>query len=89
PYLQTVSRICIAQLNKKLGTDSDADWINKGAAAKASNYKVWNVTSRSLVITFDPYQVASYAAGDQTVRIPYTAIKDILDPNGPIASLVK
>ncbi|HYM00688.1 MAG TPA: RsiV family protein, partial [Blastocatellia bacterium] len=33
------------------------------------NYKNWNIAARSLVITLDPYQVAAFAAGDQTIRV--------------------
>ncbi|HYL97701.1 MAG TPA: DUF4163 domain-containing protein, partial [Blastocatellia bacterium] len=38
PYLPTLSRLCTTRLKKRLGEDSDADWINRGAGAKATNY---------------------------------------------------
>jgi hypothetical protein len=42
-----------------------------------------------LWVTFDPYQVAPYAAGPQYVLVPYSALKDIIKADGPIAGLAK
>lgn len=88
-YLPVLSRYCIARLKKRLGPESDADWINKGAAPDANNYLSWNLTGKMLVVTFDPYQVAAYAAGDQVVRLRYSLLKDILRTDGPAAEVTK
>ena len=40
-------------------------------------------------ITFDAYQVGPYAAGPQFVMVPYSALKDIINPEGPIAQFAK
>ncbi|MFS8085155.1 MAG: RsiV family protein, partial [Acidobacteriota bacterium] len=53
------------------------------------NYKAWVITKKGLWIVFDPYQVASYAAGPQTVLVPYSVLKDIIKPDGPVAALAK
>jgi hypothetical protein len=47
------------------------------------------ITKKGLWITFDPYQVAAYAAGPQTVLVPYSALKDIIKPDGPVATFAK
>jgi hypothetical protein len=84
-YLGVISSYSIKALRRRLGPEIDNDWIQKGAGAEADNYKSWNITRRGLKITFDPYQVASYAQGPQEVVIPYAALKGVIDPNGPLA----
>ncbi len=41
------------------------------------------------MFSFDPYQVGPYAAGRQAVIVPYSALKDILDPNSAVGPLMK
>jgi hypothetical protein len=67
----------------------DNDWIEKGAAAELSNYDNWAITKKGLRITFDPYQVGPYAAGPQQVVVPYSALKEIIKPDGPVKQFVK
>ena len=88
-YLKLISDYAIKTLVKKLGPDSDKDWIEKGAGATDENYKAWNLTSRGVKVTFDPYQVASYAEGQHEMVIPYSALKGVIDPAGPLAAVVK
>lgn len=88
-YLNLISAYSIKSLTEKLKDSSDADWIKTGAEAKDENYKNWNITSRGLEIGFDPYQVAAYVYGPQEVLIPYSELKDVINPNGPLAKLVK
>lgn len=86
-YLDILSNLSIKALRKRLGSEIDNDWIQKGAGAAPENYRNWNITRRGLKITFDPYQVASYAQGPQEVIIPYTSMKSIIDPSGPLEKL--
>jgi hypothetical protein len=44
---------------------------------------------RGLGINFDSYQVGPYAAGPQFVLVPYSALKDLINPEGPIAQFAK
>lgn len=67
----------------------DDDWIEKGAGANAENYESWTITKKGLAITFDAYQVGPYAAGPQHVVVPYSVVKDIVVPSGPLAKLVQ
>ena len=45
--------------------------FSDGAKPTPENYAVWNVSADGLVITFNEYQVAAYAAGPQEVVIPF------------------
>ena len=90
-YLSVISAYCIKDL-KEQGKKNDMlmeDQIQEGAAARADNYSAWTITRKGLWITFDPYQVAAYAAGPQHVLVPYSALKDMTKPDGPIGKFVR
>ncbi|HEU5012570.1 MAG TPA: DUF3298 and DUF4163 domain-containing protein [Roseiflexaceae bacterium] len=61
--------------------------FEEGAAASAENFRSWNLEAEGLRITFDPYQVAAYAAGPQVLFIPYRELQSISNPQGPIAAI--
>ena len=84
-YLGRLSERCIADLSTR---DIGFDMFTSGAEPLEANYAVWNVTAAGLQITFEEYQVAAYAAGPQTVLIPYDQLADILDPAGPLQDLI-
>jgi len=63
--------------------------IEKGAAASPKNYNSWTITKRGIGINFDSYQVGPYAAGPQFVLVPYSTLKDLINPEGPIAQFGK
>lgn len=86
-YLKVISNYTINELKKKFAPDPDLDWIENGAGAKEENYKNWNLTKSGLQVTFDPYQVASYAEGEHVVVIPYAVLKDLIDPQGPLPAI--
>lgn len=88
-YLKTISANSIAELNKNLEDLSDDEWIARGAGADAENFSNWNMSKNGLLITFDQYQVAAYAAGSPTVLIPYDKLKNILWKDGVAAKLAK
>lgn len=77
-YLKIISDHSIAALKEKLVDMSDEDWIADGAGPKIENFGTWNITEKGILITFDPYQVAAYAAGSQEVLVPFDKLKDIL-----------
>jgi Protein of unknown function (DUF3298) len=82
-YLEIISKYCAAQLaQRNIGF---TDTFTQGADPTADNYRNWNITTDGLMITFDEYQVAAYAAGPQIVTIPYNQLKSIIDPKGPLA----
>jgi hypothetical protein len=89
-YIQLISDYCIKDLKRRSkGKDSmlDDQTIQTGAGPSAQNYGSWTITKKGLEITFDPYQVAAYAAGPQTVLVPYSVLKDLIRPDGPLGSL--
>ncbi|HEX3280823.1 MAG TPA: DUF3298 and DUF4163 domain-containing protein [Pyrinomonadaceae bacterium] len=93
-YLQTLSAYCIQDLKKQSrdkGEDGmlDDDWIQRGAGAETNNFRSWTITRNGLGINFDSYQVGPYAAGPQFVLVPYSALKEIIKPDGPIAKFAK
>lgn len=93
-YLQVLAAYCIADLKKQAkakGEDSmlDDDWIQRGAGPEAENYGSWTIGKQGLGIVFDAYQVAAYAAGPQHVFVPYSALRDIIKADGPVAQFVK
>lgn len=87
-FLQTIATYCIADL-KKQQKDLPVDQIESGAEAKSENYTSWTIMRRGLGITFDAYQVAPYAAGPQFVLVPYSTLKDLINPDGPLAQFAK
>lgn len=86
-YLKVISDYAVADLKKQLKEMTDDKWIKTGAGAKAENYQSWNLTDKGLLINFDPYQVAAYAAGPQEVLIPYDALKNVLLENSVVSAL--
>jgi hypothetical protein len=94
-YLKKLSEICIEEVAKakqEYAPDynvKDDDWLNSGAGPDEKNFKVFNITKDKFIITFPTYQVASYAEGPQTVEIPYSLLKDIVNQDGPLKKFLK
>ncbi len=91
-YLQAISSYCITELKKQMKAPDgtvDNESIENGGAPAAKNYQSWNITKRGLGINFDAYQVGPYAAGPQFVLVPYSNLKDLINPEGPIAQFAK
>jgi len=83
-YLETISNYCIAELSKQPFFDSS---FAAGAEPTLENYRNWNITPDGLLITFDEYQVAPYAAGPQKVAISYSELRALINPQGPLGKL--
>ncbi len=82
-YLVVIANFCATELaTRDIGFD---EMFSQGAAPTPENYRNWNITPDGLLITFDEYQVAPYAAGPQTVVVPYTELSALIDPQGPLA----
>ncbi len=79
-FIQSIADYCIADLKKQ-----DRLMFEAGAQPEAVNYQNWNITPEGLQISFDPYQVGPYALGPSTVAVPYTSLKQIINPAGPLA----
>src|SRR5215217_294442 len=88
-YLQAIANYCIADLKKQKDKGLLDEEIEKGAAANAKNYKSWTITRKGLGINFDAYQVGPYASGPQYVLVPYSNLKDLINPDGPVGQFAK
>lgn len=90
-YLNVISAYCIKELKDRAKKNNDEmltdDTIQSGAAPRADNYRAVAITKKGLWVTFDPYQVAPYAAGPQYVMVPYAVLREIVKSDGPIAGL--
>jgi hypothetical protein len=91
-YLQAISSYSIGELKKQMKASDgsvDTETIQSGASPTAKNYQSWNITKRGLGINFDSYQVGPYAAGPQYVLVPYSTLKEMINPEGPVAQFAK
>jgi uncharacterized protein YecT (DUF1311 family) len=91
PALEKISALAIADLERQFDNPdsmSDPDWLKSGAGPSWSNFQDFLLLSDKLVIRFPPYQVAAYAAGDQTVEIPLSELAGLMrdDWRTPVAS---
>jgi len=84
-YLQKISEYCKAKLATR---DIGFDMFAQGADPTPENYQRWNISKEGLLITFDEYQVAPYAAGPQIVLIPFGELAGLIDDRGLIASFL-
>jgi len=85
-YLEAISRYCIAELGKQEFFDGA---FTEGAQPTLENYRNWNITPDGLMITFDEYQVAPYAAGPQMVTVPYSELRGLIHPKGVLKQFVQ
>ena len=91
-YLQTISAYCVKDLKRQSKEKDlllDDSTIASGAGPDQKNFKSWTIMRKGLAITFDAYQVGPYAAGPQTVLVPYAYLKDLVKPEGVISQFVK
>lgn len=84
-YLAVLSDFSKQLLSQRL---QDKKLIDKGTAPDARNFTNWNVKPNGLLITFEEGQVAPYVYGAQSVLIPFSAIKDMINPDSSIMSCV-
>ena len=84
-YLEAISQYCITELSKQPFFEGP---FRDGAAPTPENYRNWNIAPEGLMITFDEYQVAPYAAGPQTVIVPYSSLQAVINPEGPLAGAI-
>jgi len=86
-FLEVISSHCIFELSQRdIGFYSG---FEQGAQPEPKNYRNWNIAPDGLMITFDEYQVAPYAAGPQTVVVPYGALTSVINPQGPLAVFIR
>lgn len=84
-FLELIARYCIVELSKRdIGFYGG---FQQGAEPTPDNYRNWNITQDGILITFNEYQVAPYAAGPQIVIVPYHELTSIINPQSPLAGI--
>ena len=76
--LETVATFVERELVKK--NVSDASWITEGTRPIIDNYQNFVIIDNGVTFIFDPYQVAPYSAGTQSILVPTSAFKSIANP---------
>jgi hypothetical protein len=74
-------------LQAKLGAAYDPTVVSDGTAATLANYRNWALTPEGLKATFLPAQVAAPDLGLPSVVVPWSALKPVMVPTGPVAAL--
>lgn len=73
-YLTLIADFCSTELaTRDIGFELG---FSGGAEPLPENYRNWNLTYEGLLITFDEYQVAPYAAGMQQVLVPFDVLEN-------------
>lgn len=83
-YLKALSDYCINDLRRQ-----NAGWVVDGQLKElgTDDLSAFAVSPRGISIAFAPYAVGSYAEGSYFVTVPYSALKEVIDPAGPIGKL--
>lgn len=84
-YLTKIGDYTRKELLRRL---PNKDLIAGGTTPTTQHFKIWNIKSDGLLITFNEYQVAAYVFGPQTIRVPFSILKDIVPADSPIAKCV-
>jgi Deacetylase PdaC/Protein of unknown function (DUF3298) len=86
-HLKFISQYCIDDLAKRHGADK---FLSKDdLAPKAKNYQSWDITKEGVRVHFDACTVFACAEGKQIVDIPFTVLKDKLNPDSSIILYAK
>ncbi len=82
-WLGALSSFCLKDLQQQGVLE-----FPEGAEPVMKNYTGWSLTPDGMVVYFDPYQVASYAAGPQQVLVPYAALSEFISPQSVLSYLL-
>ncbi len=78
-YLQLLSDLAVADfLARQDGMMGDEQWVREGTAPTMENFARFALAPRELILYFDVYQVAPYAAGAQQLVIPLDRLDEVL-----------
>jgi len=86
-WLSVLSEESRALLPGILGRMTLLEELGSGTTPEASNFKAWALSPWGLSIEFQEYQVAPYASGQPTVSIPFSRLRSVILPGGPLASI--
>lgn len=77
-YLTKISLIARTRLAEALGKGADLSMLTAGTQPDDTNFASFFFDNEDFVILFAPYQVAPYALGPQTLRIPLSELSDVI-----------
>jgi hypothetical protein len=77
-YLDMLSQISRAQLPGVIGNSTDTAVLQNGTIPTNANFSNFFFDNQDFVILFNTYQVAPFADGPQTLRIPLSELSSIL-----------
>jgi uncharacterized protein len=80
PWLKTLSDYSYQALAGREPFTPDDDWLRRGSAAQAGNYRALLPQADGLHVIFEQYQVGPYAIGSHEVTVPYDALSGLLNP---------
>ncbi|MDP8218959.1 MAG: DUF3298 and DUF4163 domain-containing protein [Candidatus Theseobacter exili] len=85
-YVEVLAGFCLKDLKEQ-----EAGWVTDGMVNSLDeiNLKVFTISLAGISFYFAPYEMGCYAEGTYTVTIPYSELKDIIDLNGPLKTLVE
>lgn len=68
----------VMQYSQKHNLDFNQDMVKAGLKSEPLNYEYFNFEEDGLKLVFPPYQVAYYAAGEVSIKIPYQELGGIV-----------
>jgi hypothetical protein len=80
-FLELRSAYCRNELLRD--GQKDEAWVRRGTEPDGKHFRAFNVAQQGLLMSFDEYEVDCFAAGPQTVVIPYEEIKQAMNPRVP------
>ncbi len=81
-YLAFLSEYCTADLKTRFKEVLNTE---QGLAPTVENFTNWNLTPGGIEFTFNNFQLGlNNATGDQSVLVPYSALKSLIQSNGPL-----
>lgn len=82
-YLTTLSNMSRAKLPDVIGQYADPTFIKDGTEPKEEDFADFFFDGANFTLLFPPYQVAAYAQGPITLRIPAIQLQSILKAQYP------
>jgi hypothetical protein len=85
--LAVLSTVTRHDLRTSLGADYEPDVAGPGTEPVIENFLSYAMTEDGIEITFAEYQVGPYALGMPVVNVPWSKVRSLVDPSGPLAAL--
>lgn len=83
-YLLALSDLSRESLKNQLKEYYIQEPVEFGTAPASENFSVFFLGKDKLIIIFNVYSVAAYAAGPQTVEISYDELSSVINPEGVV-----